>query len=268
MTRYAFIKGITGLLAAVSCSVADVSKVHKKELSSAYEKARASMIREASVAADVLWGLNQIQSKKPDRELRSFVDSQKKKINNPHFLPGVFPDAPRITLPDDLGSGIVRFFNYVKAPFSEPADRALSHLSQFIEEDQEGYILTHQFFCLLWAEQSDLPLPEYMKERRQQLVDRIYQEQVNIVGVDSLDLYMERTVIILLYGDKEKINKKMARQWMDTIVDLQKLDGSWPVSKTKIHYDGSDTLLSSPRSHTTVLAMMALSSFADNQFKL
>ena len=46
-----------------------------------------------------------------------------------------------------------------------------------------------------------------------------------------------------------------------TMLDLQLDDGSWPLSKTRISYDGASTVVSPPRSHTTVLAMMALDSY-------
>jgi len=226
----------------------------------AYERARVSMLAEGEVYSDVLWGLTQLQKK--DAELESFIDDAKKDVYQPFYIPGVFPTLPRVDLPEDPGEGINRFFNYVKVPFGKPEERAMSHLANFIAEECSGYILTHQFFCMVWAEQAGLPVTDEMFDRRQQLWKRIYDEQRRMEAVDSSDLYMERVAIVLMYGQKKKVDEKIVDQWIGTIIDMQLPDGSWPLSKTPIHYDGGTTMLSSPRSHTTVLAMMALDAYA------
>jgi hypothetical protein len=72
---------------------------------------------------------------------------------------------------------------------------------------------------------------------------------------------MERTAIVFAYGNPEDIDQSTADQWIEQIVDLQLDDGSWPLSKTRISYDGASTEVSSPRSHTTALAMMAMHAY-------
>lgn len=234
---------------------------HEKKESArrSYERAKESMLLEESVNSDVLWGLMQLNKK--GSALDAFIEKSKSTVYHRFYIPCVFPELPRIELSEDLGRGIKRFFNNVKVPFGGPEKLAESQLRNFIDEECSGYIRTHQFLCLVWAEQGGLSVTEAMRGRRQQLLDNIYEEQCGVDKVDSVDLYMERVALILMYGPDDKVDSDIVDQWIDTIIDMQLADGSWPLSKTLIEYDGASTLLSSPRSHTTVLAMMALDSY-------
>jgi hypothetical protein len=102
--------------------------------------------------------------------------------------------------------------------------------------------------------------------RKDELWVKIYNEQLHIGSVDSIDLYMERVALVLLYGRKERVDMESVDQRIQTIIDMQLPDGSWPLSKTKIYYDGGATTLSSPRSHTTALALMALHAYINNSW--
>lgn len=258
MKRLFLLPFISCLLLAFDCRAGTEGYIKRNELMTSYEKARASILSEASVMPDVLWGLAQIKRHKPDRALDAFIAEQKRRMENQHYLPGVFTTAPRIPLPVDPGEGISRFFNYVKAPFGAPEERALTFIQQYIADDQDGYILTHQFLCLVWAEQAGLPVSESMLLRKEQLLQRIYDEQRAVPDVDSLDLYMERVALLLMYEEAGRLDVRLVHRWLRTILDLQLADGSWPLSKTRIEYDGASTMLTSPRSHTTVLGMMVL----------
>jgi hypothetical protein len=219
------------------------------------------MLKEKSVGADVLWGLRQICRNDPDSELEMFIEAMKRKLQRPHYIPGVFPDAPRILLPEKSGAGIGRFFLYVRAPFGQPEERALSYLNDFFSEKQSGYILTHQFFCLLWAEQGGLALSSELVGKKEELLERIYSEQLTSDPADSLDLYMERAAIVVMYGSVKMKKDEAVLSWVKNIAEMQLSDGAWPLSKTRISYDGASTLLTSPRPHTTVLAMMVLKTY-------
>jgi hypothetical protein len=233
----------------------------KQEAATALDRARTSLLAEKKVAVDVLWVLQQIQSKQQDAAIEGFIQNMKGQIRNPSYLPGVFPDLEKVALPESIQPGIRRFFTYLDAPRGQPEETALRHLKQFIAEDAGGYILTHQFIVLLLAEQAGLPFTEDIRRRKAELLNEIYAEQMRAGSVDCLDLYMERTALILFYGDQNKISKDQANEWVKTIINLQLPDGSWPVSKSAISYDGETTTLFTPRPHTTVLAIMALQAY-------
>ncbi len=245
---------------AVLGSNADVLRRARKDgAMAAYDRARTSMLREKRVHVDVLWVLYQFADS--DAELKAFIEESKKSILAPYFIPGVFSDLPRMELPEHPDRGIRKFILYLQAAFSQPQDRALSWLQKFIASEEEGYILTHQFLGLIWAEQANLPLTEEMLVRKQELWHCIYEEQCSVAGVNSIDLYMERIAMVLMYGYPEGVDRRVVDRWMAQIVDLQLDDGSWPLSKTRISYDEAFTVVSSPRSHTTALAMMALNAY-------
>lgn len=233
--------------------------VLESKVAEAYELARSSMLQENQVEMDVLWALYHFS--RGDQELKRFIAESKKTVYNPHFAPGVFPDLPRIKLPEHPDCKIRKFMFYVKAAFGEPQDRALLWIRDFIGAEEEGYILTHQFLSLIWAEQAGLPLSEGMLSRRQELWRKVYEEQCSMGNVDSIDLYMERMAIVLTYGCPDDVDRVLVDAWVKTMLDLQLDDGSWPLSKTRISYDGASTVISFPRSHTTALAMMALDSY-------
>lgn len=233
--------------------------IEKNDVQFAYEQARSSMLSEKQVQIDVLWVLRQFAAE--DVELRLFIEEMKKGVATPHYVPLVFPDLPRIQLPASPDVGIKRFITYLQAAFGSPEDQAMLYIRDFIAMEESGYILTHQFLCLVWAEQAELPLTNDMLTRKQELWNAVYKEQCSANALDSLDLYMERFAIVLAYGHTQNIDQSLVGVWMKTILNLQLEDGSWPLSKTRISYDGATTLLSSPRSHTTVLAMMALNAY-------
>lgn len=237
----------------------DKHPAKKGNVRSIYERARESLLAEKMVQADVLWVLTQLSKK--DAEIESFIERMKNNVYKPFYVPGVFPMLPRVDLPEDPGRGTSRYATYVKAPFGQPEELALKYISDYIADECSGYPLTHQFMCLIWAEQTGLPLTDSMKERREQLWDKIYMEQCGMEEVDSLDLFIERVAIILKYASKQKVDCNKVHLWITTIQQLQLGDGSWPLSKTILYYDGGSSMLSSPRSHTTALAMMALDTY-------
>lgn len=227
-----------------------------------YAKARTSMLQEEEVYVDVLWVLNQFS--REDEELHSFIEQAKGGVPDKQYVPGVFPDVSRVELPEDPGSGIKRFITYLSAPFGQPEERAMAYLREYVFEEVEGYILTHQFLVLVWAEQAGLPLTKDLFLRRDYLWEKVYEELVALDDMDSIDLFMERVAIVLAYGKAENIEEVLVEEWMERIVEFQLEGGFWPVSKTRISYDGASTQLTSPRAHTTALAMMALDAYICN----
>jgi len=249
------------LLLLASCISLEESALPETDTIGAYHRARASMLTEKKINSDVLWVLAQIQSNEPDNGIEIFIATGKKGTRNPHYLPGVFPSEPKIDLPEHTGQGIECYITYVTAPFGQPRDMALYHLANFIAGENSGYVLTHQFLALVFAEQAGLPISKEMRMRKDELHKKIVDEQLQTDSIDCMDLYMERVALILCYGNKKGVDKKRVDPWIQTIIDTQLPDGSWPLSKTTLCYDGATTFLSSPRSHTTALAMLALHSY-------
>lgn len=222
------------------------------------------MLSEKKVAVDVLWVLTQLQSKQHDPTIERFIQSRKARTPNPSYLPGVFPDSPKIPLSEEVPSGTRRFITYLQAPLGKPQETARRHLKRFVSEEADGYVLTHQLIVLLLAEQAELPLSPEREETKRLLLEKIYREQAKIKSVDCIDLYMERIALLLFYGNKQNLDPQAIDNWIRTLLEMQRPDGSWPHSKTSFPYDGENVTLSSPRSHTTVLAMMALQAYLNS----
>lgn len=236
--------------------------VPKSKVANALTLAKASLLTEKKVAADVLWATIQIQKEKQDSKLEHFVKSQKAQIRNPTYLPEVFPSREKVSLPKSPKPGIRRFLTYLDAPCGQPEKTALSHLNSFIfKKNTTGYILTHQFIVLLLAEQAGLPISQNWRLRKKKILEEVYAEQMRASSVDCIDLYIERVAFLLFFGDQNKIERDHADLWIKTIINMQLQDGSWPLSKSSLSYEGETTNVSSPRSHTTVLAIMALQAY-------
>ncbi|MEE9358732.1 MAG: hypothetical protein V3U62_10800 [Sedimenticolaceae bacterium] len=219
------------------------------------------MLAEEKVGRDVLWLMVQLSNDEPDAEISEFVDQRKRLIGSPHYVPGVYPNAPRIKLSKYTPAGFGRYIFYVSSAFGEPPELVQYHLENFIAEDNEEYVLTHQYFMLILAEQAGLELSADMIERKDELWENVYREQVQVKGVDCIDLYLERMMLILCYGERNRVERGKVEEWIQTAVDLQLSDGSWPLSKTTIHYQDSFAYSSFPRSHTTALGMLALNAY-------
>jgi hypothetical protein len=228
----------------------------------ALDRARTSMLSEKKVAVDVLWVLAQIQYKQHDAAIAGFIQDMKGHVPNPSYLPGVFPNSPKVDLPDSLPQGTRRFLTNLQAPCGEPQKKALRYLKQFIsEENTSGYILTHQLIVLLLAEQAEFSISPEMKDIKRHLLEKIYREQTQMTAVDCVDLYMERVALLLFFGNKQDLDRQATDSWIHTIAEMQLPDGSWPRSKGELSYDGEKTSISSPRPHTTALAMLALQAY-------
>jgi len=252
------------LLLNSGCMSDNQSEPLKQKVATALNLARTSLLAEKKVAVDVLWVLTQIQNKQHDATIDEFIQKMKIHARNPSYLPGVFPSRPKITLPESIQPGIRRFFTYVEVPRGQPEETAIRHLKQFISEDACEYILTHQFIVLLLAEQAGFSISLEMKKTKRHLLTKIYREQTKANVMDCIDLYMERVALILFFGDKKGADQQTIDTWINTIVEIQLPDGSWPLSTNIISYDNEKTSISSPRSHTTVLAIMALQAYLND----
>jgi len=255
---------IIALVFTNGCISSNQSDPLKQKAALAFSRAQTSLLAEKKVAIDVLWVLTQIQNQRHSDAAEQFIESMKEHIKNPSYLPCVFPNHPKVTLPESPQPGIRQFLTYLDTPRGKPEKVALRNLKQFINEDADGYILTHQLIVLLLAEQAELPLSKEIIETKHYLIDKIYREQKNMKTMDCIDLYMERLALVLFFGNRKDIDQQTINAWISTALTAQLPDGSWPVSKSTISYNGEKISISSPRSHTTALAMMALQAYLND----
>ncbi len=141
----------------------------------------------------------------------------------------------------------------LRAPFGKPRERAISYINDFLATKESGYILTHQFYVLEWAEQTGLELPKQLTDKKPNILKQILREQLKSKSFS--DLYAERAATLLRFG---KPKAKDAAKWIDTIVNAQLKDGNWPVYSTLLTYDGQSAIVTPPASHTAVLSLLAL----------
>ncbi len=246
-------------LTGIGCCIeqASVSNLNltrlRTQAAEAFTSGIAAIMREPVLSVDEIWVLREILKLTPDEALQQFVNDKIAGLRGNSFLRLIDPNVSRIDLSADQYSGFSRFYSYVLAPFGMPEERAISFINDFLATEESGYILTHQFLVLEWAEQTDLELPEPLRNKRKGILERILQEQL---ADDSFsDLYAERAAILLRF---KKPKAKDAVNWIRTIVNAQLKDGSWGIYSKELTYDGQSTILKPTASHTIVLSLLSL----------
>ena len=232
----------------------DVSSQQRKTKAiKAYNSALAAIMREPALTIDIIWALREILKLTPDETLQQFVNNKTASIKKHPSLRLIDPNAPLTHLPEAPSSGFARYSNYLLAPFGTPQARAVSFINDFLKTDETGYILTHQFFVIEWAEQTGLVLPKQIRDKKSNILERILREQ--LADGSFSDLYAERAAILLHFT---KPKPQDAARWIDTIVTSQSENGNWPISESFLSYDGQLAKVTPPASHTTVLSLLAL----------
>jgi hypothetical protein len=246
-------------LSCIGCSIeqASVNDINltrlRTQAAEAYTSGLATIMREPVLFADEIWALQEISKLTPDEALQQFINDKAAGLGEDPFLRLIDPNVSRVDLPTDPHSGFTRFYCYVLAPFGKHEERAISYINDFLATEESGYILTHQFIVLEWAEQSGLELPEPLRNKRKGILERILQEQLRD---DSFsDLYAERVAILLHY---KKVKVKYATNWIRTIINAQIEDGSWGVHSDELTYDGQSTIVEPTASHTIALTLLSL----------
>ncbi len=226
--------------------------------SRAYAAGLAAITQEPISAVGDAWVLREICMLAPDRALQQYLnDSAVNYVDDP-FLRLIDPCAPLIELPVDPGTGLNRFYNYMLAPFGTPRERAMAFIHDFMTLNASGYILTHQFLLLQWAEQIGFELPEHLVIMRHERLEQILQEQLRN---DSFsDLYAERVALLLHFGNQ---NPENATKWVKTIVDAQLQDGSWGSYSETIAFDDQSVTWEPGVSHISALALLSLRTYLD-----
>ncbi len=244
--------GIGGCIEQPPISSLDLTTLRTKA-AEAYTSGLTVIMWESVSSVDEIWVLREILKLTPDEVLQQFVNDKAASLGGDSFLRLIDPNVSRVDLPADPCSGFTRFYSYALAPFGKPEERAISFINDFLATEESGYILTHQFLVLEWAEQTGLELPGPLRNKRKGILERILQEQL---ADDSFsDLYAERAAILLRF---KKPKAKDAANWIRTIVNAQLEDGSWGVYPKELTYDGQSTILKPTASHTIVLSLLSL----------
>jgi hypothetical protein len=228
----------------------------QKAVMQAYTSGLDALMQEPILNPDVIWVLIQVEKISPNETLRQFIEEKVATVPDHPALCAIIPDAPRVELPKQLPSGFDRYRECLLAPFGVPPERAISFIKAFLSTDERGYVLTHQFIVLIWAEQMGLELSDRLSGKKNDLLKRIYIEQREDAFFS--DLYAERAALLLYYG---KPKTKDAVKWIDTIINAQLSDGIWESGPNLIDYDGQAVSLSLPKQHTTVLSLWAIRAF-------
>jgi hypothetical protein len=204
------------------------------------------------------WLLQQLARRRPDPALAALVERTRQRLSGHRAARLVDPAAPRLELPADAGHGIMRLANYVFAPVGAPPDRAMAFIEEFTATPLDGYLLTHQFLVLEWAEAVGLTLPAAVRARRAGLLDRLAREQRAATGFT--DLFAERAAILLAFAPPPDDE---AARWIEVIASAQLADGRWQSAPSTFAYDGQNASATHPWVHTTGYVAAAAGYYLD-----
>lgn len=207
-------------------------------------RARAALLDERQLEAGTIWNLRQGLEHRPDPELAALLDVRAEALTGTRYERLVNPEAPRIELPEELGTGIERMTRISMAPLGRPEERAVTWLVEYVANDASGYTLTHQFLYILWGEATGLEFPETVRERKRSLLLRVAAEQA--AASRFSDLWAERAALLMLYSRPSTAD---VQRWIGRVVDHQLANGYWDSQ-------GSDA--GDGNYHTTGLCMAAL----------
>ncbi|MCF7973549.1 MAG: hypothetical protein K9N55_07020 [Phycisphaerae bacterium] len=224
----------------------------------AYKAGLAAAMQEPISNVGDAWLLQEINRLAPDQALQHRINNTVESNMLDPFLKLIDPCAPCVELAAKPGDGLNRFYNYMLAPFGTPREQALSLIHDFVAINSSGYILTHQFLLLQWAEQIGFELPENLVIKKQDFLERILQEQLK--NLSFSDLYTERAAILLHFGNQDPSN---AANWVQTIVDAQLEDGNWGIYFETITFDGESISGELGVSHINALALLSLRTYLD-----
>jgi hypothetical protein len=165
------------------------------------------------------------------------------------------PAAERSELPAEPGEGLVRFTTFLQAANAEPEARALQFVKEFLDEPGAGYVATHQFFVLVWWEESRGKLPPELFGRRAGLAARVMEEQ--LAATEFSDLFAERGFLLGAFGGAcvEDLAK-----WAQVAIDAQEPDGLWGDRSWTLEYAGTVYDVSGIE-HTAALAVALLQGY-------
>lgn len=192
------------------------------------------------------WFLQRLAAQRADPELRALVADAERRLGGHRAARILRADAAPAPLPADPGRGIARLATYIFAPAGSPPERAVAFIDDFTRTPASGYVLTHQWMVLEWADSAGLALPAALAARRAGLLERIAAEQA--ADTRFSDLFAERATILLASAAPDA---REAERWIDVIAAAAPADGRWVSSRSTIAYDGQTASANHPWVHTT-----------------
>jgi hypothetical protein len=236
----------------MGCSAGEPA-VPASEITAAIERA-LPVLSQDTLALGEVWALQRALERSPLPALESLVEAQVAILAGKPGGRLVSEEGAWVDLPENPGEGILRFANFVNAPFGQPRDRAAEWVLELIRGEESAYVLTHQFLVIEWSRELELPLGPEALGRRRELLARIEEEQTKSMGFSDLDA--ERALILLQFGTPPP---GAARAWILRILAAQAPDGAWLQREaSNIAFDGMESFTQHTRAHTTGHAVAAL----------
>ena len=227
----------------------------------AFEAARAKTLREPlDGRIDAVWHTDLVLAIRPDPQLQFWADTRRRLQSRHLTYRLVEPSAALTELPEDPGSGLAKWYVYMRAPFGTPRELAARYVAEYLGPElaapESGYVLTHQLTVLEWSRMTDLPLPEELWERKPVLLARIAEEHA---ADDTFsDLFAERICFLSVYGNPS--DEELERS-VRIIVEAQTEPGVWAPPPITLSYDGESRETEVEPEHARKMSMVALAEY-------
>lgn len=229
----------------------------------AFDAGRALTLQEPlDGRIDAVWHTDLLLQIRPDPQLQWWADLRRKRLTEHKTYRLVEPSAPLTPLPDDPGTGMAKWYTYMRAPFGTPPSTAVRFIREYLQVDnplappESGYILTHQLLVLEWAEMVGLELPPELLAKKPELLARITEEHAR--DTEFSDLFAERICFLVLYGNPKP--EELERS-VRVIVDAQTKPGVWAPPPITLVYDGESHHTEVEPEHARKMAMVALAAY-------
>ena len=227
----------------------------------AFEAARANTLREPlDGRIDAVWHTDLVLAIRPDPQLQFWADTRRRLQSRHLTYRLVEPSAALTELPADPGSGMDKWYVYMRAPFGTPRELAARYVSDYLGPalgaPESGYVLTHQLTVLEWSRMTELALPEELWDRKPVLLARIAEEHA--ADQTFSDLFAERICFLSVYGNPS--DEELERS-VRIIVDAQTEPGVWAPPAITLVYDGQSHHTEVEPEHARKMSMVALAEY-------
>ena len=227
----------------------------------AFDAARANTLREPlDGRIDAVWHTDLLLAIRPDSQLQFWADTRRRLQSDHLTYRLIEPSAALTELPEEPGTGMDKWYVYMRAPFGVPRERAVRYVSDYLgpalAAPESGYVLTHQLTVLEWSRMTELPLPEELWERKPLLLARIAEEHA--ADDKFSDLFAERICLLSVYGNPgdEELERSVR-----IIVDAQTEPGVWAPPPITLVYDGQSHHTEVEPEHARKMSMVALAEY-------
>lgn len=247
-------------LLLVSIAHADDADLRAR-VTEAYEAARAETLREPLQGRlDAVWHTDVLLQVRPDPQLQWWADVRRPLLKAHQTYRLVDPRGPLYPLPEDPGTGMAKWYTYMRAPFGTPPSIAIRYITDYlgpeIARPEQGYILTHQLAVLEWSKVAGLELPPELWARKPILLQRIAEEHAKDHAFS--DLFAERIFFLVAYG--APTDAELERS-VRIIVDAQTTPGNWAPPPITLTYDGESHHTEVEPEHARKMSMTALAAY-------